>query len=354
MGLFSWLGGRKPEEASQPEPEQEELPAASVAELSEALSSTVGALRVDAARALLEQWRGGDARAAEALAPRLGELLEDDEPLARLAALSGVRLLRKPENLARNESAVVALLNDEVAQVRTAAVWAALKLPSEAARQQVRALLSSDEEPMRFAAACALSDSQDAAALPELVAALKQDHRRQEALSALMSLGDAAAAGPVGALFEDESLGEFDRTLVAATLARFGDARGGEHLVARLEENGDDRPVAAEWAGRLGVQAAVPALTELAEAVDEPARGAAIRALGRLKAPGAEEQLLALLGSAETAEDLRMDAAEGLAELGTPQAIDALRAAAGGDASELTGLCQELLLEISSTEKAEG
>jgi HEAT repeat protein len=207
---------------------------------------------------------------------------------------------------------------------------------------------------MRFAAACALSDAQDASALPELVAALKQDHRRQEALSALMSLGDAAAAGPVGALFDDESLGEFDRTLVAATLARFGDARGAEHLVARLEESGDDRPVAAEWAGRLGVHAAVPALTELAEAEGDPARGAAIRALGRLKAPGAEERLLALLRSTEEAEDLRMDAAEGLAELGTPQAIEALQGVGGEASSELSGLCQELLLEISSTERAEG
>ncbi len=79
---------------------------------------------------------------------------------------------------------------------------------------------------MRFAAACALADKQDGAALPELSAALEEGHRRQEALTALMTLGDARAVAAIGALFEKESLEQFDRTLAAAALARFADARG--------------------------------------------------------------------------------------------------------------------------------
>jgi HEAT repeat protein len=255
-------------------------------------------------------------------------------------------MLRKPENLEKNASGVLALLADPVAQVRTAAVWAALRLPGDTARQQVRALLSSAEEPMRFAAACALSDVQDAAALPELIAALREEHRRQEALSALMSLGDPGALPHIAALFEEESLGEFDRTLVAAALARFGDARGGAHLVERIEHDSDDRPVAAEWAGRLGVQDAISALTELADEEGDPAQGAAMRALGRLHAPGAEERLLRVAGSEDTAEDLRMDAAEGLAELGTQPALELLKKLAAQEPGELAQLCQELLLEV--------
>ena len=191
----------------------------------------------------------------------------------------------------------------------------------------------------RFAAACALSDVQDPAGLSELQAALRDDHRRQEALSAMMSLGDAAAVPAIAAMFEEESLGDFDRTLAAAALARLGDPRGGAHLISRLESDGDDRPLAAEWAGRLGVHDAIPVLTELAETEGDPARGAAIRALGRLKATGAEERLQAIAGDPDVPEDLRMDAAEGLAELATPAALDLLGKLAADGPPELKQLC---------------
>ena len=350
MGLFSSLFGSKSRSAEPEPPEvnEDEAPGVALEELREALDSPEGALRVDAARALLERWRGGDQAAAEAIAPRLPELLEDSEPLVRMAALSGVRLLRKPENLEKCASGTLALLADPVAQVRTAAVWAALRIPGDAARTQVHAILKSEEEPMRFAAACALSDVRDVAALPELTAALRDEHRRQEALSALMSLGDASALPEIAKLFDDESLGEFDRTLVAAALARFGDPRGGAHLTERIEKDADDRPIAAEWAGRLGVQEAVPALTELADVEGDPARGAAMRALGRLRAPGAEQRLLEVAGSDEFSDDLRMDAAEGLAELATEPALALLKTLASGEPSELTQLCQELLAEVAA------
>ncbi len=317
MGLFSSLfgsGKRDTPEPAEPEVNDEEAPGVALEDLREALDSPEGALRVDASRALLERWRGGDAQAAEAIAPRLADLLDDDEPLVRLAALGGVRLLRKPENLEKCASGTLALLVDPVAQVRTAAVWAALRLPGDAARQQIHSLLKSTE-----------------------------------AISALMSLGDAAALPEIAQLFEDESLGDFDRTLVAAALSRFGDARGAAHLVSRIESDSDDRPIAAEWAGRLGVQDAVPALAELADLEGDPARGAAMRALGRLHAPGAEDRLQRFAGSADFSDDLRMDAAEGLAELGTPTALELLKKLAEqGEPAELKQLCQELLVEVAA------
>jgi HEAT repeat protein len=348
MGLFSTLFGKKPA-AQDPAPEAEAQPEAEQApleELSGGLENPDGGVRIDAARELLDRWRNGELQAAEVFAPRLSHLLDDEEPLVRISALQGVRLLRKPENLQACESGVLGLLADAVPQVRTAALWAAIGLPGEAARAQVRAALQSPEETLRFAAACALADARDSAALPELAAALRDGYRRQEALSALMSLGDPAALPEVAALFDDESLGEFDRTLVAAALVRFGDARGGAHLVSRIESESDDRPIAAEWAGRLGVQEAVPALAELATSEGDPARGAAIRALGRLKAPGAEERLLELAADSHAAEDLRMDALEGLAELETPAALELLRKLAESGPPELSQLCRELLAEV--------
>jgi HEAT repeat protein len=248
---------------------------------------------------------------------------------------------------------VLAALADKAAPVRTAAVWAALRLPGEVARGQVRALLKSDDEPLRFDAASALAEVGDPAALPLLIESLREGHRRQEALSSIMSLGDAAALPALSKLWEPEdevdTVGDFDRTMLAAALARFGDARGAGYLAERAATDGDDRPVAVEWAGRLGVREAIPALEELSEEEGEPARGAALRALGRLKADGAEQRLLDVALDAEHADDLRMDAAEGLAELGSEKAMAALRDLAAGS-GELADLSRDLLGELAQAE----
>ena len=379
MGLFSWLvGGKKAKQAAAGDASAERPPAEGgtqtrrgedgapaagaspgSAETTEAaaelealvaqLDSSRAEARIDAARALLDRWREGDAAAAQALGPHVFELLEDKLPSLRQLALVAVRLFRKPENLEKAQSPVLARLADPAAQVRTAAIWAAIHLPGEVARTQVRAQLQSPEETMRFAAACALADKQDGAALPELVAALEEGHRRQEALTALMTLGDARAVEAIGALFEKESVEQFDRTLAAAALARFGDARGPAHLIERIESAGDDRPVAAEWAGRVGAQEAAAALFALADEEGEAARGAALRALGRLRAEGAWEKLRGLASDTAAEEDLRMDAAEGVAELGLPEAralLESLRGAGG----ELGPLCAELVAEMAAAE----
>jgi HEAT repeat protein len=349
MGLLSWL---KKKPASEAEAERvAEAPAETTAEVAEALDSPNGAVRVDAARAMLDRARAGDAEARQAFANRLDDLLADDEPAVRAAAVYAVRLLT-PSEAERHQSAVLALLADPAAQVRTTAVSTAAGLPGETARAQVRAVLLSNEEPMRFMAACALSERGDSAGLPELVAALREDHRRQEALTAITSLGDPAALPDVVALFEEESLGEFDRTQAAAALRRLGDSRGSDHLCARIAEGSDDAPIAAEWAGRLGMAEAIAVLEEAAGREGDPARGAALRALGRLQAAGAEDRLLALLRSAEQAEDLRMDAAEGLAELGSPQALEALATLSRED-GELGSLCRELLAEVAANERSQ-
>jgi HEAT repeat protein len=94
----------------------------------------------------------------------------------------------------------------------------------------------------------------------------------------------------------------------------------------------------------------VPALSAIAEDEDALARGAALRALGRLRAPGAEERLLSVAADVSAPEDLRMDAAEGLAELDTARARDLLHLLAGQADGELGALCAELLRELSHQE----
>ncbi len=365
MGLLSWLRGGKKDDAAdalsanhrntndspaaRDPASDDELPGESVETLSAMLDSPRGAARVDAARALLDRWRNADLAAASSLAPRLDRLLDDSEPMVRQTALAAVRMMHKPENLARVQSGVLARLSDPAAPVRTAAIWAATHLPGDVARTQVRAQLESREEPMRFSAACALADKQDPSSLPVLLATLAQEHLRQEALSALMALGDAAAVSPIGELFESDRLGAFDRTLCAAALARFADSRGAAHLISRIEADEDDRPIAAEWAGRLGVQAASDALFALCDEEGSAARGAALRAIGRLRAPGAEDKLSALVNDRDAAEDLRMDAAEGLAEIGSPTARATLQTLAT-DESELGTVCSGLLAELANAD----
>jgi HEAT repeat protein len=73
-----------------------------------------------------------------------------------------------------------------------------------------------------------------------------------------------------------------------------------------------------------------------------------MRALGRLKAEGAEERLLRIAADPGSPEDLRMDAAEGLAELGTGAALDLLRQLAAEAPEELRQLCADLLAEVEA------
>ncbi len=100
----------------------------------------------------------------------------------------------------------------------------------------------------------------------------------------------------------------------------------------------------------MGVQEAAAALFALADEEGDPARGAALRALGRLRTAGAWEKLRGLASDAAGGRrDLRMDAAEGVAELGTAEAralLESLRGAGG----ELGPLCAELVAELAAAE----
>ncbi|MBS2024800.1 MAG: HEAT repeat domain-containing protein [Deltaproteobacteria bacterium] len=357
MGLFSKLfGGGKAQQNDEAKDEAKAAaeaeeakadPAAERAELAADLDSSNGAARVDAGRALLDRWRAGDNDAAEVMVARLPALFEDSEPQVRMIALACVRQFRKRENLEKHTSATLALLADPVSQVRTSAVWAVARLPGDVARAQLRAVLGHQEEAMRFAAAVALADLKDPSCLKELTTAIGEQHRRHEALSALMALGDASAAPAVKEQFDDERIGDLDRTACAAALVRLGDASGKPYLLERLASAyGDDRPNAVEWAGLLGVTEAIDALTQISDDPDDLCNGAALKALARLKAPGIEARLLAIAQDPKQ-PDLRLDAAEGLAELGTPECRAALETLAKSDDEELAETARESLHELA-------
>ncbi len=325
MGLFSKLFGGN---ASKPEDSVSEMDVSvSVAELSAALESSNGGLRIDALAMLSERAReSGDAEAIEAIAAHWPKLLTDSEELVRQRALSLTAIV--PASADR-ESALLPLLDDSVAAVRTAAVWAVARA-SKSPSPILVAHLHDPSPQTRFAVAAALAQLGDSSGFEELALALDEPAARLEALQALGNLGDARALAPLTALFERTMLDEMDRVQCAGALARLGDSAGKEHLLRALEENGESAPFAAGWAGDLGILEAVPLLEALADEVESPARGASLHALGALRAPGAEARLLRVLSSDDGEESAaRLDAAEGLALIGTPTARSALEEAAG-------------------------
>ena len=74
--------------------------------------------------------------------------------------------------------------------------------------------------------------------------------------------------------------------------------------------------------------------------------------LREILTPEAAARRLRVAASEEEADDLRMDALEGLAELGTQPALELLEKLAAGGAAELKELAQELLAEIAAAAAA--
>src|SRR5438067_1741460 len=161
--------------------------------------------------------RAGKVLGAERIpkADKLLKLTIDLGEGAPRTIVSGVAQAYSPEELVGRTVAVVAnlpkkpLRGVESHGMVLFATGGPRGLPGAAAREQVRAVLQSTEEPLRFAAACALSDHGDPAGLSELTASLREEYRRQEALSSILALGNPAAVPALVELFEQESLGEF-------------------------------------------------------------------------------------------------------------------------------------------------
>jgi HEAT repeat protein len=104
--------------------------------------------------------------------------------------------------------------------------------------------------------------------------------------------------------------------------------------------------MAAELAGEVRLSGARERLLELLADVDEPARGAAARGLGRLGDTTALPALVAVLEEPGLHEDIRLDVLEGLCHLRTPEAHARVREALpalplGAERHELEALLEE-------------
>ncbi|WP_028459444.1 HEAT repeat domain-containing protein [Chloroflexus sp. Y-396-1] len=172
-----------------------------------------------------------------------------------------------------------------------------------------------------WVAARALGRIGDAAAVPELLAALRDAdwNARRAAAEALVQIGAAAVPGLLAAL-RDAS--EWVRQVAASALGRIGDAAAVPELLHALRDaNPDVREAAAGALGRIGDAAAVPELLHALRDANPGVHEAAVEALRQIGAPAVPGLLAALRDAREW---VRQVAARALGRIGDAAAVPGL------------------------------
>jgi HEAT repeat protein len=178
---------------------------------------------------------------------------------------------------------------------------------------------------VREAAAAALGRIGDAAAVPGLLAALRDEswQVREAAAEALGEIGAPAVPGLLAALRDAE---EDVREAAAKALEQIGAPAVPGLLAALRDAEEDVREAAAEALGEIGDAAVVPGLLAALGDADERVREAAAAALGQIGAPAVPGLLAALR---DESWQVRGAAAKALGEIGDAAAVPGLLAALG-------------------------
>jgi hypothetical protein len=255
-------------------------------------------------RAVLEVARAEPVRAAALLVPAL----RDRDPNVRLAA---ARLLARRGSREATRAAT-AWLGDASPRERLLGLLVlrdAAELPDEARRAVERALRNGDVT-TRLQGLELLAARPAASSFGAVVAQLEDElaEIRLRALRALAAMGDARASLAVTRRLADADRGV--RLEAATTLGALGDRRAVPALLRQLqpgEAASDPHTAAVDALGRLGEPAALPVLARLAgrSPRDDLARHAAL-ALGALGTPAAVEALLAIAREPPGPDDVRL------------------------------------------------
>lgn len=280
--------------------------------------------RAEAAELLCELAHDAPAAAREELIPVVARLIADAQPLVRSAGLAlASQVLPADEAYAL----FVRHVSDAAPRVRAEATGRLADLARPDARGALAAALEDQNPSVRFEAARGMAALQHSAGFDVLVAALKDADLRFRALAALAELEDARAVPHVRSVLRGWLTPHFDRTQAAGVLIRLGDpeGEGEQHLLSRAAKKWtEDRPMALELLGEVKAKAALETLSRVLRTPGDLCRGPAARGLGRLGTPAALEALRAALPDAD--DDLKVDIAEALLLIGT----DDSRALAAG------------------------
>ncbi|HET9479246.1 MAG TPA: HEAT repeat domain-containing protein, partial [Pyrinomonadaceae bacterium] len=298
----------------------------------------------------------------DTLSPLL-ELLQGPDPNLRMQAALALGEQRD----VRAAGALVKALNDDDANVRYHAIEALGKLKFADAVDTLAEIAVSKDFFLSFPALDALASIGDARVAPRIVPLLEDELLREPAVNLLGQLGDESAVAPLTALLNTPSA---PTDLIANALARIRDryeaqygeggyiadlttreisATGVQNLLDALETPGkeDLRSIALVlgWLKRTGVERALTRLMGRADLRDEiidalvrhgPAtvdlligqldsedlevRRSAVVALGRIGNSSATSHLVNTLSD----QALAIEAANALAQIGDPRAVDGL------------------------------
>lgn len=247
----------------------------------------------------------------------------------RLAALETLGRLATPDALRILIGALGTADDSAPSQLRTP-VRDALLHAGETAVAPLRALLAASPAPAAASsAAWVLGALHARSAAASIVDALRRGSLPPAAaLHALAGAGTAAEVPVVLEFLTDESPGvriEAANAAVALLDPRKPDGRAVEPLAAALRDRrptSEERTRFVQALGCTGAPRAAGILADLASAHDLRLRLAAIDALGALRSGGADDALLAALGSPEA--DVRLHSAASLAEAGNARARESL------------------------------
>ncbi len=256
---------------------------------------------------------GGDALKAE-FQPTVVQLLNDAQAEVRCAGLALAALVLPA---AEAEGILIRHVGDKDPRTRVEAVGRLADLALPTSRAAFAQALEDESHFARFEAARGMAALQHSAGLEALVEALDDDELRFRAAAALAELGNKDAVPPLKKQLDRFFLGAFDRTQIAAALAKLGDASGAEHLFKRAARKWSaDRAMAIELLGEVKAPGARLRLEAMLADPKDTCRGAAARGLGRLGDAAAIPALERALDDPKGDDDFRLDVAEGLCRLG--------------------------------------
>jgi HEAT repeat protein len=276
------------------------------------------AVRAEAAEGLCELAFEAPAPARADFVPAVARLLADAQGEVRCAGLAlAAAVLSAPEA----GELLTRYLAEPDPRVRLEAAGRLADLALPGARGALAAALEDATPAVRFEAARGMVALRHSAGLEVLLDALDDGELRYRAAAALAQLKDPAALPRLRRAFRRWWLPAFERTQLAGALAVLNDDEGIRHLFARAARTWSmDRAMAVELLGEVRAPGAKERLLEVLGDPRDSARGAAARGLGRLGDASAEAALLRVLEERPADDDVVLDVAEGLLALGSSTA----------------------------------
>jgi len=200
--------------------------------------------------------------------------------------------------------------------------------------------LKSENGNVRVAAAMALGEKKEKAAVDPLLGILMRDYPLAK-YSAVMALGEIGDERAVDTLMTEMKNNEKDyiRSSAAVALGKIGSEKAVPYLIERLRDTkAAVRSNAALTLGRMGDKSAVAPLIDVLESVKEAEgrrkdtvntnadiRKSVVLALGGIGGTEATEALTGVLNDNEETLDVRIAAASALGNIGSPEAVNTLR-----------------------------